>query len=48
MTLAGYWLGRSIPDLERQLHWVVAVVVFLSLLPLWREWHLARRARASR
>ena len=33
MTLTGYFLGRAIPDLERNIHLVVAVVIFLSLLP---------------
>jgi membrane-associated protein len=45
MTLTGYWLGRSIPNLERHLHWVIAIVIVLSLLPLWREWHVSRRQR---
>jgi membrane-associated protein len=43
MTLAGYALGRSFPTLEASLHWVIAVVVLLSLLPIAREWWLARR-----
>ena len=47
MTLAGYWLGHSIPNIERQLHWVIAIVILLSLLPIVREWHLARRQRAA-
>ena len=33
MTLAGYFLGRSVPDIDKNLHLVVAVVIFLSLLP---------------
>lgn len=43
MTLAGYFLGRAIPDLEQQLHWVIAVVIVLSILPILREWRLSRR-----
>lgn len=43
MTLAGYSLGRSIPDIERHLHWVIGVVILLSFMPILREWHLARR-----
>ena len=42
MTLAGYWLGRSIPDIERHLHWVIGVVIILSFLPIVREWRLSR------
>jgi membrane-associated protein len=33
MTLIGYFLGTSIPDIERHIHKVVAIVIFLSLLP---------------
>lgn len=33
MTLTGYFLGRIVPDIDRHLHIVVAVVIFLSLLP---------------
>mgnify|MGYP001597909686 FL=1 len=43
MTLAGYSLGRMVPDIERYLHWVIAAVIVLSFLPLLREWQRARR-----
>jgi membrane-associated protein len=33
MTLTGYFLGRTVPDIEKHIHLVVAVVIFLSLLP---------------
>jgi membrane-associated protein len=33
MLLTGYFLGRAIPDIEKRIHLVVAVVIFLSLLP---------------
>jgi membrane-associated protein len=33
MTLTGYFLGRAVPDIEKNIHVVVAVVIFLSLLP---------------
>ncbi|MBI4323452.1 MAG: VTT domain-containing protein [Candidatus Omnitrophica bacterium] len=48
MTLAGYGLGRLIPDIERKLHWVIAIVIGLSLLPIVHEWWQARRAGVSR
>ena len=47
MTLAGYGLGRLIPDIERKLHWVIAIVIGLSLLPILHEWWQSRRARVS-
>jgi membrane-associated protein len=34
MTLTGYFLGRSIPGIEKHIEWVIAIVVFLSILPL--------------
>ena len=43
MTLAGYSLGRMVPDIERYLHWVIAAVIVLSCLPLVSEWQRARR-----
>jgi membrane-associated protein len=33
MTLTGYLLGRSVPEIDKHIHLVVAVVIFLSLLP---------------
>ena len=33
MTSAGYFLGRVIPNIQEQLHTVIAIVIFLSLLP---------------
>ena len=43
MLLAGYWLGRSIPHIDKHVHWVVLVVIALSMLPLIREWQQSRR-----
>lgn len=33
MILGGYFLGRSIPNISQRIHYVILVVVFLSLLP---------------
>jgi membrane-associated protein len=33
MTLTGYFLGLAVPDIDRHIHVVVAVVILLSLLP---------------
>jgi len=33
MILTGYLLGRSVPDIDRHIHIVIAIVIFLSLLP---------------
>jgi membrane-associated protein len=34
MVLIGYFLGRSIPGIEHNIEYVIAIVVFLSILPL--------------
>lgn len=33
MILLGYFLGASIPDVDKHIHIVIAIVVFISLLP---------------
>ncbi len=33
MVLSGYFLGSVVPNIQQRIHWVIAVVVFLSLLP---------------
>jgi membrane-associated protein len=33
MTLAGYYLGKMIPDIQKRIHVVIVVVIVLSLLP---------------
>jgi membrane-associated protein len=48
MTLAGYYLGRVVPDIESNIHYVVAVVIALSLLPPVIAWLRARMTQATR
>lgn len=38
MTLAGYWLATRFENIEKDLHKIVAVVIFLSLLPAGIAW----------
>lgn len=42
MILAGYYLGRSIPNIEKQIHWVILVVIVLSFIPIIREFVVHR------
>jgi membrane-associated protein len=37
MTLIGYFLGRSIPNIEKKIHYIVLIVIFLSILPIIKE-----------
>ena len=42
LTLGGYLLGRSIPNVEQNIHLVIAIVIFLSILPGIVEFARAR------
>jgi membrane-associated protein len=43
MILGGAFLGRTIPNISQRIHYVIAVVVFLSLLPAIIGYLKARR-----
>jgi len=45
LTLAGYTLGRKIPNIQSRLHLVIGVVIVLSLLPAGIEAFKAFRKR---
>jgi membrane-associated protein len=46
-SLLGYSLGRVVPDIDRNIHVVIVVVVFLSLLPgVWEYWKARRESGA--
>ena len=47
MTWAGYLLGRTIPDIGRYIHLVIAVVVIISVIPIGVEWWKARARRGD-
>ena len=42
MTLLGVWLGNAIPNIDQHIHKVIAVVVFLSILPAIIEYVRSR------
>src|SRR3990172_8510349 len=42
MTLIGFFLGQTIPDIEQKIHFVVAIVIVLSVLPIAHEIWRAR------
>jgi membrane-associated protein len=50
MTCIGYFLGRLVPDIDKHIHKVVAVVIFLSLLPgiiAWLQERMKQKREAS-
>jgi membrane-associated protein len=42
MTLTGYVLGSLVPDIDKHIHIVVAIVIFVSLLPALYAWIRSR------
>jgi membrane-associated protein len=48
MTLLGYYLGRSIPGIERHIEYIIVLVVLLSLLPLLIKYLQHRRGDQGR
>ena len=47
MILGGYFLGRSIPNISQRIHYVITVVVLLSILPAIISILRARRAATA-
>jgi len=46
MTWAGYFLGQTVPNIDRHIHIVVIIVIVLSLIPIPIE-ILRERRRSS-
>ncbi len=47
MVILGYTLGSAVPDIDSHIHIVIAVVIFLSLLPAFFEFWKHRRSAAK-
>ena len=48
MTLIGYFLGNTIPNIEKQIHWVIVIVILISFLPLVNEWSNYRKLKRQK
>jgi membrane-associated protein len=48
VTMAGYWLGSSIPGIDNYLLPIIAVIVIVSLTPLFLELRRARQDAKTR
>lgn len=46
-VLLGYFLGNMIPNIEKYIHYVIAIVIFLSILPIVFEYFKSRKAKAA-
>jgi membrane-associated protein len=47
LVLGGYFLGSVVPNIGQRIHWVIAAVVFLSLLPALISVLRARRGSTA-
>lgn len=47
MTLLGFTLGRSIPDIEKKVHWVILIVIVISFIPVVKEFFHHHKKPAS-
>jgi membrane-associated protein len=47
MILLGYFLGRAVPHIDREVHWVILVIVALSLIPIARQAYIIRRGKRA-
>lgn len=45
MLSVGYFLGKTVPNIEKHLHLVVGIVIVVSFLPVLFEWRQARRKK---
>lgn len=42
-TLAGYFLGKTVPGIEGYIHYIVIGIILLSIVPIAIEWVKSRR-----
>ena len=45
MVSVGYFLGKSIPNIDKHLHVVAIIVVAISFIPVFHELYLARKSK---
>jgi membrane-associated protein len=43
MVLGGYFLGKSIPHVDKYLHLIVLAIIVLSLMPIGYEYLKSKR-----
>jgi membrane-associated protein len=45
MTLLGYTLGRTVPNIDKRIHYVIAAVIVFSLMPAaYHAWKSRERS----
>lgn len=48
MLLTGFFLGRLVPDIDKNIDKVILIVIFVSLLPLFFEYFRQRRKNSTK
>lgn len=48
MVLLGYTLGRTVPNIDKRIHYVIGVIIVASFIPAAIHWWRARSKAASR
>ena len=48
MTGIGYFLAKSIPDIEKKIHIVILIVIAVSFIPILKEWIDSRKHREKK
>lgn len=47
MVLVGYTLGRTVPNVDKRIHYIIAVVIVVSLMPAAYHTWKAHRSSAT-
>jgi membrane-associated protein len=47
LTMGAYFLGKTIPDFEKNIHYAVAIVILVSVLPVVIEYFKARAEKKT-
>ena len=49
MVLVGYTLGRTVPNVDKKIHYIIAGVIVVSFLPAaFHAWQRSRKSRAAK
>ncbi len=48
MVLVGFFLGRSVPNIEKKIHWVILAVIVISFIPIIKELFHAHQEKKNK
>ena len=47
LTMGAYFLGKTIPDFEKNVHYAVGIVILVSILPIVFEYFKSRAEKKT-